>query len=345
MPGELMQRLSMAKSKLFAAGLVLLLFASPVAAILWMTAVPGRSFTGQPPPITPTERTLANALRRHVETIASRPHNIVHPQALEASASYIETELGGMGYKIERQPFFDGDRQVRNIEAVLAPIDSHAPTLVIGAHYDSYGDAPGANDNGTGSAAVLELAKALADRAGRSRLRIRFVLFVNEEPPNFKTPRMGSAVYAARLAASREHVAGMMSLETMGYYRDAAGTQNYPFPLSLLYPDTGNFIAFVAMTSSRPFLRKTVREFREVATIPSEGGTAPGFVQGIDWSDHWSFAQHGIPGLMVTDTAPFRYPNYHLSADTPDRIDYERLARVVAGLERVVCRWTETPLD
>jgi Zn-dependent M28 family amino/carboxypeptidase len=216
---------------------------------------------------------------------------------------------------------------------------------VIGAHYDSYGDAPGANDNGTGSAAVLELARALANRAGKSRLRIRFVLFVNEEPPNFKTPRMGSIVYAERLAASHERVIGMMSLETMGYYRDERGSQNYPFPLSLLYPDTGNFIAFVAMTSSRPFLRETVGAFRKVATVPSVGGTAPGFVQGIDWSDHWSFAQYGIPGLMVTDTAPFRYPHYHLPTDTPDRIDYGRLARVVAGLEQVIRTWTEKPFD
>ena len=131
----------------------------------------------------------------------------------------------------------------------------------------------------------------------------------------------------------------MISLETLGYYSDAPGSQHYPFPLNLRYPDTGNFAAFVGTLSSRSFVRRTVGDFRQVARFPSEGGAAPGFVQGIDWSDHWSFGQVGIPALMVTDTAPFRYPHYHSNADTPDRLDYARLARVVEGLARVIRGW------
>ncbi|HEX8239577.1 MAG TPA: M28 family peptidase [Allosphingosinicella sp.] len=190
-------------------------------------------------------------------------------------------------------------------------------------------------------AAVLELARLLADLQGRSTLRIRLVLFVNEEPPWFKTDRMGSLVYARALKRSGERVAGMMSLETLGYYSDRPGSQLYPAPLGLLYPDKGDFVAFVGLVSSRAFVRKTVAAFREQAPFPSVGGTAPGFVAGIDWSDHWSFEQVGIPALMVTDTAPFRYPHYHSRADTPDKLDYDRLARVVSGLERVIRRWAD----
>jgi Zn-dependent M28 family amino/carboxypeptidase len=212
---------------------------------------------------------------------------------------------------------------------------------VIGAHYDSAGTAPGANDNGTGVAATLALARNMANLRGRSNVRIRWVFFVNEEPPYFQTPRMGSVVYAGQLRKSGETMIGMISLETMGFYSDRAGSQHYPSPLNLRYPDTGNFVAFVGMTSSRAFVRKTVGAFRAVAAFPSVGGSAPDFVQGIGWSDHWSFAQQGIPALMVTDTAPFRYPHYHTRYDTPDKVDYPRLARVVTGLEKMLRAWRE----
>jgi Zn-dependent M28 family amino/carboxypeptidase len=162
------------------------------------------------------------------------------------------------------------------------------------------------------------------------------VLFVNEEPPHFKTVRMGSLVYAKRLRQSGEQVLGMLSLETLGYYSDAEGSQHYPPPLGLLYPQRGNFIAFVGLTSSRAFVRETIGSFRAHTPFPSEGGTAPGFIQGVDWSDHWSFEQVGIPALMVTDTAPFRYPHYHTHADRPQAIDHDRLARVVDGLADVI---------
>lgn len=324
------------RGKLVALALLLALFAAPVVAVLWMTAVPGQSFAGPLPPPTGAEKALATRLRNHVVAIASVPHNRGHPEALERSARYIEATLGGMGYAVVKQPFDEG--LARNIEATIEPA-SDAPTLVVGAHYDSAFTAPGANDNGTGTAAVIELARSLADLRGKAAVRIRLVLFVNEEPPFFKTGRMGSLVYAEQLKKRGERVSGMFSLETMGYYSDRKGSQHYPFPLSLFYPDTGNFIAFVGTTGSRPLVRKAVASFREHARFPSVGGTAPGFVQGIDWSDHWAFEQMGHPALMVTDTAPFRYPHYHSTADTSDKVDYDRLARVVAGLEQVIRHW------
>ncbi len=317
--------------------ILLALFAAPVVALLWMTAVPGRSWSGPLPPLSPAEAALAERLRGHVVAIGSTPHNVGHPQALEAAARYIEDALAGMGYAVRRQPFDDG--QVRNLEAVIEPTRADAPTLVIGAHYDSAFTAPGANDNATGVAALLELARGLADLRGKAALRLRLAFFVNEEPPFFQTDRMGSLVYARALARSGEKIAGMFSLETLGCYSDARGSQRYPFPLDQLYPGTGDFVAFVGMIGSRALVREAVGAFRAEARFPSQGGTAPGFVEGIDWSDHWSFAQVGVPALMVTDTAPFRYRWYHDIADTPDKVDYQRLARVTAGLEQVVRHW------
>jgi peptidase M28-like protein len=319
-----------------------LLVALPMAGVLWITAVPGRSHAGALPPLTPDQVALAARLQEHVRAVASRPHNVGHPEELERAAAHIEAALAGMGYAVHRQPFAAAGQVVRNIEAVIEPAASAAAgarTLVVGAHYDSCFDAPGANDNGTGAAGVLELARLLADLRGRASMRIRLVLFVNEEPPFFKTELMGSRVYADRLQASGEPVLGMLSLETIGFYSDEENSQRYPWPLNLLYPSKGDFVAFVGLVSSRAFVRRTVAAFRALAPFPSEGGTAPGFIPGIDWSDHWSFERVGIPALMVTDTALFRYPHYHTPADTPDKVDYERLARVVSGLERVIRDW------
>lgn len=298
----------------------------------WATSVPGESYSGGLPALSEREMRVSGVLRADVTAIASSPHNLGHAAALEASAQLIERELGTAGFQIERQ-YLDGPEQLtRNIEVVVASASPGAETLVVGAHYDSAFDAPGANDNGSGTAALLALARDLAPLSGKSKVRLRLVFFVNEEPPYFKTNQMGSLAYAEALSRKTETVRGMLSLETMGYFRDEPGSQNYPFPLSMRYPDTGNFIAFVATTSSRDFLRQTVSDFRKVARFPSVGGSAPGVVTGIDWSDHWAFEQYGMPGLMVTDTAPFRYPHYHRVTDTPDKIDYDRLARVTCAL-------------
>jgi Zn-dependent M28 family amino/carboxypeptidase len=208
--------------------------------------------------------------------------------------------------------------------------------VVVGAHYDSALGTPGANDNGSGVAAVLELARLLRDLGRAGGKRIRLVLFVNEEPPYFRTEDMGSLHYARALAERHERVVAMYSLETIGYYSSEPGSQHYPAPFSLLYPDTGDFIAFVGTLESRALVWETVRSFRSHTAFPSIGGVAPAAVPGIDWSDHWAFRQHGFPAMMVTDTAPYRYPYYHRPSDTPDKVDVESLARIVKGMERVI---------
>ncbi|WHO38138.1 M28 family peptidase [Sphingobium sp. AP49] len=329
--------------RLTAIGLLLLLFGLPTGVFIWMTAVPGQSYLGPLPPLTLDQSRLTESLKADVAAIASRPHNLQYPRALEAAARHLEQELEAADYDVQRQYYEASGRPVRNIEVVLQPMSETARTLVIGAHYDSAGDAPGANDNGSGAAALLALARRMTDLRGRTPIKIRLVFFVNEEPPFFQTSKMGSAVYAKQLRQSGEDVLGMISLETMGYYSDQPGSQHYPFPLGLRYPGTGNFVAFVGMLPSRSFVRQTVEAFRKEARFPSIGGVAPGALQGIGWSDHWSFANEGIPALMVTDTAPFRYPYYHTTRDAPDKINYQRLARVVSGLESLIRRWPSSP--
>jgi len=317
---------------------IVVIAALAVAGTRYMTAVPGVSYQGALPPATDAEKATAARLRGHLQAIGNKPHNTDHYDELEKSARYIEDQLKVLGYQPVPQVYEADGRQVRNIEVVIEPASANAGTgtIVVGAHYDSCEGAPGANDNGSGTAAVIELARLLTDLRNKTPARIRLVLFVNEEPPYFQEPDMGSLRYARMLAERREPVIGMLSLETIGWFRDEPGSQHYPFPLGLLYPDRGDFIAFVAMTSSRDLMQALIGSFRKHTQFPSVGGVAPGFVPGIDWSDHWAFEEFRYPAVMITDTAYFRYPHYHKTTDTPDKVDVDKLARITHGIERVV---------
>jgi hypothetical protein len=330
------QRRSMRMTWMMLIGGLVALAAAMGGAGWYMLGVPGRPHTGPLPPLTSEERDLAARLKAHVVAIASAPHNVRHYAALEMAARHIERTLQGLGHTISPQIFSVAGRNVRNIEIERAPGSGAAATLVIGAHYDSYENAPGANDNGTGVAAVLELARLLKHWQPK-QTRLRLVLFVNEEPPYYRTPDMGSWRYAKLLSERAERVQGMISLETLGAYSDAPHSQRYPQPFALVMPSTANFIAFVGLPGSHSLLRAVMASFRRHTAFPSIGGLAPdALVPGVGWSDHWSFRQFGFPAIMVTDTALFRYPHYHQPSDTPDKVDYERLARVTKGLERVV---------
>lgn len=280
---------------------------------------------------------LPARLSAHVAAVASTPHNIDHYPALEAAARYIETTLADSGYTPLSHPFEVAGRTVRNIEVVLAPPGATAatPTYVVGAHYDSPDDSPGANDNGSGVAAALELARRLAGTTPRSH-RLRIAFWVNEELPWGKTDDMGSLRHARALRAAGERVEGMIALETLGYFSDRPGSQQFPFPFGHVYPDTGNFVAFVGLPGARAFTHRATRLFRRHSEVPAIGGIAPAFIPGIDLSDHWAFHHVGYPALMLTDTAPFRNPRYHQPDDLPHTVDYATLARVTAGLEQVV---------
>lgn len=308
-----------------------------LAAVRYAIVFPRQPHSGPLPKLTVEEQALAVTLAAHLEAVAGRPHNINHFPALEDAARYIERTLAQYGYASGAQSFTVGATEVRNIEVIIEPDGANAatPTYVVGAHYDSHYDSPGANDNGTGVAALLEITRALADLTP-SIHRLRLVFFVNEEHPYGKTPDMGSWQYAKALKDRGENILGMMALETLGYFTDQPGTQKFPPPFGLIYPDTGNFVAFVALPGARRLVHKAIAAFRNNMRFPSIGGVAPGFLPGIDLSDHWAFNQFGFPALMITDTAPFRNPYYHRIDDLPHTVDTESLARITVGLEAML---------
>jgi Zn-dependent M28 family amino/carboxypeptidase len=298
--------------------------------------MPGSSYMGELKPLSADEYALAEALKEHVEQLSENigHRNLEVSGSLELSASYISRVLRDAGYEVRLLPYEMNNLKIYNIEVELKGSVKHDEIVVIGAHYDTAHGTKGANDNASGVAAAIELARNMKN--SHTERTIKFVLFVNEEPPYFQTGVMGSYVYAKELREQQANVTAMLSLETIGYYSDKPGSQLYPFPMSLLYPDTGNFIGFVGNVSSHPLVRKSVRAFRRSVDFPSEGAAVPGLLPGVDWSDHWGFWQNGYPGIMVTDTAPYRYMHYHTYEDTPEKLDYPRMARVVKGLEGVI---------
>jgi hypothetical protein len=299
-------------------------------------SMPGESHRGPLPELSEEEAVVAEHLRRDVEMLAGRigQRNLWHYERLVRAAEWLEESLRGAGFDPQRQTYTVEGKAVWNIIAEVTGRTRPDQILVVGAHYDTVLGSPGANDNGSGVAATLALARRFV---GRQPARtVRFVLFVNEEPPFFQTETMGSLVYARECRRRGDNIVAMFSLETIGCYSDQPGSQQYPWPLSAVYPSTGNFIAFVGNTASEPLVKQVVESFRRNARFPSEGGALPGIIPGVGWSDHWSFWQVGYPALMVTDTAPFRYAHYHTAEDTPDKLDYQRTARVVVGLDQVL---------
>ncbi|HEY3130706.1 MAG TPA: M28 family peptidase [Acidobacteriota bacterium] len=311
--------------------LLLMLLFLAVGGLL-MINMPGRSYKGPLAPLSRAEQEIREHLRSHVQALAGDigERNLFEYRALKASVDYIQKVLQDQGYNVGEQEYQVKELTVKNIDAQCPGTGKPEKIIIVGAHYDSVYGCPGANDNATGVAALLEIARLIK---GRNLPRsVRFVAFVNEEPPFFQTSEMGSWVYAQRCRQRSENIVGMLSLETIGCYLDFPGSQIYPFPFSLFYPNRGNFIGFVGNTASRDLVRRTIRTFRRETKFPSEGVAAPGIIPGIGWSDHWAFWKQGYPAVMITDTALYRYRYYHTNNDTPDKIDYDRMARVVAGL-------------
>ncbi len=300
----------------------------------YMLTVPGHSYRGPIAPITAAERALSARLSQHVHAVAAKVHNTAHPEALKEAAGYIGRQLNDMGYVVAVQAFQSGDQTVQNLEAEIRGTSKPNEIVVIGAHYDSAHNAPGANDNGSGTAMVMELARGF--KTIRPRRTLRFVLFTNEEPPHFSGPTMGSLMYAKRSRARGEDITAMLSLETLGYYDDRVGSQKYPKIFKPFFPESGNFIAFISDLGSRELLHQSLGTFRSAQNFPSEGIATFSWIKGINWSDHKAFWDNGYPAVMITDTAIFRYPHYHTRHDTPDKVDYQRMARLYSGLHAVV---------
>ncbi|WP_267877661.1 M28 family peptidase [Massilia sp. IC2-476] len=286
-----------------------------------------------------TSPELSTRLRAHVQAIASKEHNTATPRELEQAARHIETTLESYGYRPRKQEYQADGQKVRNIEVSVSNTVAGAKPeriFIVGAHYDSARGAPGANDNGSGTAAVLELARLLKTMQPSRGTEVKFVFFVNEEPPYFMGEEMGSMQHARELRQSGQNVAGALILETIGWYSQEKNSQKLPPGLEKQYPSTGNFIAFVGTLESSALVRQALAAFRAQSDFPAEGLAAPAHVMGVTLSDHSSYNRHGYPALMITDTAFLRYPYYHTAEDTPDKLDYASMARVVKGLARTI---------
>jgi Zn-dependent M28 family amino/carboxypeptidase len=304
----------------------------------WLTMfwMPEHSYNGQLPPLQKNEITLQKSLQQDIRKIAVEigARNVGQHDKLNATRDFLITSLTQSGYKVKQQAYKVKGKSYSNLEVERVGTETPNEIIVIGGHYDSAYASPGANDNGTGAAATLELARIFAQKD--TKRTIRFVEFTNEEPPFFWTENMGSLVYAKQIKQHQEEIVAMLSLETMGYFSDATDSQKYPPPLNLLYPNQGNFIGFIGNLNSGDLVRRAIASFRRHVQFPSEGAALPGWMSGVGWSDHWSFWEQGYPGIMVTDTAPYRYPHYHTLDDTPDKINFDKLARVVSGLINVI---------
>ncbi len=281
-------------------------------------------------------------LRRHVERLARDlvPRDLGHLGNLDAAAAYVRGELERTGGRVEEQPYLADGRAVRNVVARFGPAEG--ARVVVGAHYDAFGGLPGADDNASGTAGLLELATLLGQEPPRGPVEL--VAYTLEEPPTFGSPLMGSAVHARSLREAGVPVRAMIGLEMIGDFSDAPGSQTYPVPLlGLLYPRRGDFVAVAGRPSDWRLTRLVKRAMRSAGTIPVRSINAPPRVAGLDLSDHASYWAEGLTAVMVTDTAFFRNARYHTPDDTPERLDYRRMAAVVSAVHRAVEALSSAP--
>lgn len=251
---------------------------------------------------------------------------------LAASADFIEKRFQENGCATEQQHFPFRNNTYANIITEITGTDPACQEiLVVGAHYDSCEGTPGADDNASGVAGLLELARLTREKP--LKRTVRYAAFCLEEPPAYMTKHMGSYVHAESLQKEGAKVFGMISLEMLGYYSDEKGTQYYPSSLfKPFFPGIGNFIAFVGNFSSRNFSNTVKSAFTSVSSFPVQSLNGFSIVPGVDFSDHRNYWKFGYSGFMVTDTAFYRNPNYHACSDLPDTLDYDRIATLTKDL-------------
>lgn len=273
-------------------------------------------------------------LEAHVRflSVECRPRDWSSPAGLEKAGTYIAGALRESGGRTWRQTFEVRSRAFTNFGASFGP--ETGPRLIIGAHYDACGDKPAADDNASGVAGLLELARRLG--LNPPSCRVDLVAYTLEEPPFFRTQDMGSARHAASLVADKAEVRAMISLEMIGRFEDAPDTQHIPFPLSPFYPDRGNFIAIVGRFADIRLTRKVKAAMRASSTLPVRSLSGPRWIPGVDFSDHHPYWDRGFPAVMVTDTAFNRNQDYHADGDTPEKLDYRRMALVIQGVDGAI---------
>ncbi len=267
------------------------------------------------------------------------PRDYTHPENLDQAAAYLGEQLGQAGAKVSEQSYEAAGRTYRNVIATFGPETDDR--IVVGAHYDVCEPLPGADDNASGVAGLLELARML----GRAELprRLELVAYTLEEPPFFRGPQMGSAVHARSLHRAGVRVRAMIALEMIGFFSDEPGSQELPPLVGALYPSTGNFIAIVGKWGHPELVRDIKKAMRGATDLPVKSINAPAWIPGIDFSDHLNFWRHGYPAVMLTDTAFYRNDAYHSIRDTPDTLDYDRMAQVIDGVFNAVVALAAKP--
>jgi Zn-dependent M28 family amino/carboxypeptidase len=277
------------------------------------------------------------ALYGHVKALSERigPRSVYEYDRLNAARDYILSSLKTMGYQPETQTYTYDGRSFSNIVVTIAGKKKPGEVVLIGAHYDTYAGTPGADDNASGVAMLLELCR-LIKNDGPDRT-IKFVFFTLEEPPVFRTAFMGSTVYADKARKSGEKIVAMICLESLGYYHGEKGGQGFPLPLmSLFFTTTPDFVAVVGNLSSRELVHDVAATLRKTPGVAVETLSTFSFFPGVDFSDHRSFWKEGYPAVMITDTAFFRNPNYHTEQDTIETLDFQRMEALRQGLLQAV---------
>lgn len=270
-------------------------------------------------------------LKIHVETLCSidPPRSHAHPASLLEAATYIERELRKHTDRVTVQEFDVNGVTYQNVSALFGP--QSGSRLVVGAHYDVCGDQPGADDNASGVAGLLEIAALL--NGAELRRPIELVAYTLEEPPHFRTPDMGSARHAKKLLENKVPVVLMISLECIGYYSSEENSQDYPVSiLKWFYPSEANFITVVGNLGSWGAVRHMKSKMREVSDLRVESINAPAWLPGIDFSDQLNYWKYGMDAVMISNTAFYRNANYHEPGDVPATLDYAKMAEVVKGV-------------
>jgi Zn-dependent M28 family amino/carboxypeptidase len=288
----------------------------------------------KPAAVTVDEQRLRATL---LEIVAFSPRDVSHPENLDRLADHLAGKFRESGGRISKQYYRIARTRYQNVIATFGPEEGER--VIIGAHYDVAGEYPGADDNASGVAVLVELAQMLGKQ--RPAKRVDLVAFTLEEPPIFRSEQMGSWVHAQSVKDEGAQVRGMISVEMVGYFSDEPGSQQYPAPaLRAVYGDRADFISVVGRVNDVALLHTVKGAMASISGVPVHSINGPRSIPGIDFSDHASYWDHGFPALMVTDTSFYRNPHYHTATDTPETLDYHRMGIVAQQLYAAIVALT-----
>lgn len=308
----------------------------------FMTQMPGESVVATNPQLSDEESDVSERLRGHIETLAGEIGQRTSSSEMTSAAvvDYLEKAVRRTGFSVSEETFQARHGQGVNVVGTLAGTRKASEIVLLGANWDSRLNSPGADDNASGCAVLLEVARLLS--ANPHERTIRIVFFAEGADFLAGDERSGAHFHAQGARKRGDKIVAMLDFDCLGHFPDAAGSQTRWPPFNFVYPDTGNFVFFAGQLSSRNLVGQMVGEFRKTTKFPCQGGVLPSFIPGVKSGDYAPFAAHGWPSAIVTDTASFRSDKVSNGFDTIDRIDYARSARVAVGLEKVVAALAAT---